>query len=88
MNVTAKFYVAAVNPGGTAEEPSADITLRAVTNETPENKTWSKYTPSGTLEMNVTNPEAIEQFKQGEEVFVTITSAKLSEPAQEGGSNA
>lgn len=76
MNVRAKFYVAAVNPGSSAEEPSADITLRAVTSDSEENKTWSKWTPSGTLEMNVTNPEAIKQFVQGEEVFLTLTSAK------------
>lgn len=88
MRIIAKFYVAAVNPGGTAEEPNADITLRAVTNDTPENKTWSKWTPSGTLEMNVTNPDAIAQFKQGEEVFLTLESAKPDEPAQEGGAQA
>lgn len=88
MNVSAKFYVAAVNPGGTTEEPDANITLRAVTNDTPENKSWSKWTPSGTLELHVTNPNAIKQFVQGEEVLILITSANEkpdAEPVPKGG---
>ena len=66
--VRAKFFVTAINHAATpGPEPYATITLMPVfgsyadgDNET--NKSWSKYTPSGKIEMLVKIPAAIEQF--------------------------
>jgi hypothetical protein len=57
--ITAKFNVSSItkygNGGGTK------VTLSAAT--TGEgNETWSKYTPSGTIEMHITNPDAEFEF--------------------------
>lgn len=45
--------------------------LDAVSADSPENKTWSKYTPSGALQFNVTN-EACPELEAGE-YLVTLT---------------
>ena len=37
------------------------------------NKSWSKWTPSGTLELTITNPEAFNQFAVGQDYFVDFT---------------
>lgn len=60
MPVTARFYVSemtrrAYNPG------HAQIKLQpAYRGE--ENKAWSEATPSGSIELNVTNAAAVERF--------------------------
>lgn len=41
----------------------------------PGNEPWSKWTPSGSVQMHVTNPEAVNQFKVGGEYFVDFTPA-------------
>jgi hypothetical protein len=41
----------------------------------PGNETWSKWTPSGKLEMTITNPEAVAQFEVGKDYFVDFTLA-------------
>ena len=41
----------------------------------PGNESWSKYTPGGSIEMTINNPEALEQFKLGAEYFVDFTPA-------------
>ena len=81
MRTRAKFYCAAVNPsdeGG--PNHSENVTFRAVTNDTEENKTWSKWTPNGLLEMTITNPARFGAFKQGDEYFIDVTPANPVEP--------
>lgn len=46
-----------------------------------ENADWSKYTPSGKLEMNVTNQKAIDYFELGQDYFLTFEHAKPAEKA-------
>lgn len=41
----------------------------------PDNASWSKATPSGSIELSITNPDAYEQFKVGAEFFVDFTPA-------------
>lgn len=41
--------------------------LSAVTNNSPENKSFSTYTPTASVEMHITNPEALKFFQAGEE---------------------
>ena len=46
------------------------VKFRAVTDDSVENKTWSKYTPSGEVELVITNEAAYDQFEQGKDYFV------------------
>jgi hypothetical protein len=74
MNIVAKFKVLAVEH--TKPENSGDeyeyVALEAVT-EGEENAEWSKYTPSGQLQMTVTNEKCFGQFVEGEEVYLTLS---------------
>jgi hypothetical protein len=45
----------------------------------PQNQTWSKYTPTGSIELQITNPAAFEQFKLGQAYFVDFVEAPLAE---------
>ncbi len=55
---------------GTAET----VKLTAVAGD--ENKPWSMYTPSGSVEIAITNPDAVKQFKVGGLYFVDFTPAE------------
>jgi hypothetical protein len=39
------------------------------------NSQWSKYTPSGDLQLTITNPEAYNQFQLGKAYFVDFSPA-------------
>lgn len=72
--VTAKFFVKSITRH--AHQPlAAQVELSAVSRG-EENKAWSQYTPSGTMTMYITNPDAIEQFELGKEYLVTFTLAE------------
>jgi hypothetical protein len=73
--VTAKFQVKSVNQvfWGTGAKPHI-IQLEAVTSG-PGNESWSQYTPSGKMEMTVTNPAAAGFFTPGKTVFINFTEA-------------
>lgn len=68
--ITAKFNVSSItkfgNGGGTK------VVLNAATTG-DENKEWSQYTPSGTIEMHITNPDA--EFEFGY-YYLTFTKAE------------
>jgi hypothetical protein len=38
-----------------------------------DNESWSKYTPSGKIEMSITNPAAIDKLEKGKAYFVDFT---------------
>ncbi len=42
----------------------------------PGNEEWSKWTPSGKLEMQISNPATLEKFEVGKDYFVDISSAE------------
>jgi len=75
--VRAKFFVTEIKHAGTpGSEPYATITLVPVFGSYGDgkcNESWSKYTPSGKLEMAVTNPAAIDMFAIGKAYFVDFT---------------
>lgn len=61
MAVQARFYVAELTYA--AHDPqAAKLKLSAVVRG-PENAAWSKATPSGTIEMYVTNADAVQFFR-------------------------
>lgn len=43
--------------------------------EVPENQRYHKYTPSGSLEISVDNPAAVEQFELGKSYYLDFTPA-------------
>jgi hypothetical protein len=51
------------------------VKLRAVYGNNEENSKWSKWTPSGTLEIQINNPEAYGKLSNGHEFFVDFTPA-------------
>lgn len=72
MTVKAMFYVTEITHRATpdANSVNAQVKLEAAfggyLKGLPEgNQDWSKYTPSGKLEMTITNPGAVEQFDVG-----------------------
>lgn len=44
------------------------------------NKPWSDATPSGHIEMNITNPEAVKRFEVGGYYYVDFSPAPAVEP--------
>jgi len=62
-------------------QPASDYTgdayettvLFPVTDTTEANKSFSKYTPAGQINLTITNPAAFGFFKQGEEYDILIT---------------
>lgn len=52
------------------------VNLQAVTGKDgTANAQWSKWTPSGRLDLTITNPPAQGQIEPGKEYLVTIASA-------------
>ncbi len=62
MNVQARFKVTEIKHVGTGSKEIrlAVVTMNAVYGDGKGNESWSKATPSGKIEMNITNPAAIE----------------------------
>ena len=68
--VTAKFKVTQVNDFGQYRQ----VFLNPVysPDKASPNYSWSQYTPSGKLEMTITNPGAYEQFAVGKTYLMTF----------------
>lgn len=85
MAVVAKFYVSALNKSyypDQSEKPSESVTLNPCGGE--DNKQWSKWTPSGSIQMTITNQAALEQFEIGKEFFVTFEPVPAKAPKTVG----
>ncbi|MEK7178560.1 MAG: hypothetical protein AAB721_02820 [Patescibacteria group bacterium] len=65
--------------GGHSDKLSGvNVTLQPVYASGPDDKAnteWSKWTPSGQLQMTITNPAAYEQFQLGKAYYVDLTPA-------------
>lgn len=70
MTVSAKFKVGQVNDFG--EYRQVHLTPVYSPDPNSENYSWSKWTPSGKLEMTITNPAAFEQFAPGKTFLMTF----------------
>lgn len=69
----AKFYCQAVKDFGNDYQV---VTFQADTNKSDsDTQHYSKYTPSGTLEITVTNPVLTGKFKPGSRYYLDITEA-------------
>lgn len=51
---------------------TAVIAYNADGSRNDENESWSQYTPSGSLQIGITNPDAFEQFEEGKEYYLTF----------------
>lgn len=71
MTVRCKFKCESIEVTGEQK----NIILRAVTNGSPENESFFKYTPSGTLSFGCVNERASSQFEVGKEYYIDISLA-------------
>lgn len=69
-----KFYVSEVaQTAGAGQAPSGEILkMQAVIGTAGDNADWSKWTPSGSMSLHVTNPDAVGRFKAGQIVYIDI----------------
>ena len=72
MRVESLLY--SKNPDGSTG--SELVKLRAVYGDSPENKEWSKFTPSGELSITITNPDAYGKLSNGHEFYIDFTPAE------------
>lgn len=77
MSVRAKFRCNSIEDFG---NDMVTVKLSAVSSG-DDNKSWSKWTPSGTLSLTITNPEAFNQFKVGKEYFLDFNEVVAVEKA-------
>lgn len=70
MGVRAKFIVDELTK---SRHGYHKVKLSAVNEMDEDNKDWSQYTPTGTIEMCITNERAIDQFESGQSFFVDFT---------------
>lgn len=61
----------------TEESPAHIVRFVPVYSDDPEhpNHQWSKYTPSGSLELSITNPPAFDAFEVNAEYLLTFEKA-------------
>ena len=74
MSVKAKFYVQSVKK---FSHGFHEVELMPVqfSPEKNENQDWAEATPTGKIEMSITNEAAVDQFKVGAEYYVTFDPA-------------
>jgi hypothetical protein len=70
--VRAKFVVDSI---AKTRQGGHHITMSPVCSDTPENKTFWKWTPSGRIEFQCINEAAVNQFEVGKEYYVDFTEA-------------
>lgn len=69
--IKAKFNVSSITEFG--NDGGKLVKLLPVINSNEDNKEWSQYTPSGSLELHITNPDAVIEFG---EYFITLEKAE------------
>lgn len=67
--ILTKFKVASTTDFG---DNSQEVKMTAVISGSEENKSFSKYTPSGDIRLHITNPEILDFFIAGEEYYVRL----------------
>ena len=78
LMILAKFKIDQITEDYTGSNEAGEpvtqksIKMSAVIGQDDPNKEWSKWTPSGRIEMVVTNPTAVEQFKVGKIYSITM----------------
>lgn len=70
--ILTKFKVGSVTNFGNDNE---GVNMTPVVSGSEENKSFSLYTPSGKIEMHITNPNCIGFFVPGKEYYVEFKEA-------------
>ena len=80
MSVRAKFtcYGVVENDAVTYGGPSATVTMFAVVGDGTDNASWSKATPTGRLEMSITNPDAVAAFEVGRDYWLDLNMVEAA----------
>jgi hypothetical protein len=75
--IRAKFKCLAVveDKGPDGAKYQEQVSFCAVTDASEDNKSWSKWTPSGSLSMSITNHEVWGAFEVDKEYFLDFTKA-------------
>lgn len=73
----AKFICQKIEPSKTSGEENAAVTLTAVTvyNDGESKSKFWKYTPAGTIQLWISNPEAVKTFEVGKKYYVDFSDA-------------
>lgn len=71
--IEAKRSVARAAWGPPTPVDQLHLTFQACIGE--GNEGWSKFTPSGQLTMNITNPALLDSFDAGKDYYLDITEA-------------
>lgn len=61
----------------TLSESGETVHLHPVFGDCPENKEWSKFTPGGSVELQISNPPARGKFEVGKEYFADFTPVSV-----------
>ena len=72
--IVAKFKCESVAKPSESNGDTESISLSAVYG--PGNETWSKFTPSGSLSMSISNPAAQGKFQPGKSYLLNISEAE------------
>jgi len=77
MTVRAKFKLTEqANKDHGQDGILSDYKFTAVTEGSPENKDFWKWTPAGQITLNCVNPQVLEEFTVGQEYYVDFTPAE------------
>lgn len=77
MSIRAKFKCVNIQPAVSldGEVNRKEVRFEPVVGGSDENLSFSKATPSGSLVLQITNPDAFEQFVLNQEYYLDISSA-------------
>lgn len=73
LKICAKFRCTSVKKIEGGQEV---VEMSPVTSGSDDNKTWSKYTPCGSLSMTITAEGAVGHFEPGRQYFLDFTPAE------------
>lgn len=76
-NMRAKFTLQKIEQHAVSgsDECLCNVEFAAVAADSEDNKDWSQWTPSGKIEMTITNPEAMKGLEVGKAYFIDFTPA-------------
>lgn len=72
MVILAKFKVGSTTDFG---NDNIEVKMTPVVSGSEENKSFSKYTPTGDIRLHITNPNVTAFFKAGKEYYVEFKEA-------------
>lgn len=74
MKIRCKFMVISVTK---TQGPSEEIKMvPIISNNTEENKSFSKYTPNGEFRIICTNPNILNKVEPGQEYYIDLISVE------------